>query len=172
MISLEMKGADLLVAKSQTFQKRLPAAVLNGIRGQVRKTITKVRRQIRTESGIGRSKWSRARPGWIDRQVNLLRARIGSDGKSVETGIKLSGMPRIIEVGGRLKPHKIEGNPWLVFKAKDGRLVSLHRVNHPGAPVRAHSYARKALDQDANLINVEVAKRIDKLTEAVFGKSA
>jgi hypothetical protein len=29
-------------------------------------------------------------------------------------------------------PHKIRGNPWLVFKTSDGRWVRVHEVDHPG----------------------------------------
>ncbi len=30
------------------------------------------------------------------------------------------------------RPHEIRGNPWLVFKTKDGQWVRTHLVRHPG----------------------------------------
>jgi hypothetical protein len=165
-VTLELKGVEEMIKANQNFAKRLPTAVLNGIRNQVRQNITTVKRDIRTKSGLGNRIWGKKGKG-LDSIVTLVKSRAA--GGAVETGIKLKGMAAMIESGGQIKPHKIVGKPFLVFPGKSGGVTFAKVVNHPGAPVRAHNFARQALDRDGQKITTSVDKSVGKLRDQVFG---
>lgn len=169
-LTLQLKGVDVLIQTNATFRKRLPVNVLGSIHRQLKRTITKINRDIATQSSIGRKIWGKNRSG-LSKQVTLIKARASGDGKAIETGVKLVGIPKLIEDGGRIKPHVIKGDPWLVFQGKTG-IVSVHSVNHPGGAVHAHRFARQHVERDTSLVLHEVRAGITKLIGETFGKSA
>jgi hypothetical protein len=158
-VMVQLKGVDKLMASNEAFRKRLPGMVLNGMRNQIRRTITTVKRDIRTQSGIGQTIWGKNGSG-LDKVVTLIQARV--QGTNIETGIKLKGIPVLIEEGGRINPHFI----------RNGFGRSGNRIPHPGMNVRSHFFARTALDRDSNKVLMEVRLAVQKLIGQTFGQAA
>jgi hypothetical protein len=166
-VEIHLSGLDKLMQMNRRFSAAVPGAILNGIRNQVRQTITTVKRDIRTRSGLGNRIWGKNGSG-LNKIVTLVKSRAA--GGQVETGIKLKGMAAMIESGGQTKPHIIKGKPYLAFPGKGGSGFTItKRVNHPGAPVRRHDFARQALDRDGQKINAAVAASLQRTKERIFG---
>ena len=166
-IELHLSGLDTLMEMNRRYASAVPGAILNGIRNQVRQTITVVKSDIRTKSGLGRRIWGKKASG-INSIVTLVKAR--SAGGLVETGIKLKGMAAMIESGGQTKPHVIKGKPYLAFPGKGGDGFTITKqVNHPGAPVRRHDFAKDALDRDGQKIQLAVSASLQRTKERIFG---
>ncbi len=165
-LSVELKGVDALMKDNAEFRQKLPANVLNSIRRQIRRTITTVKQDIRTKSRFGERIWGQ-KPKGLDKLVTLIKAQ--STGLAIRTGIKLKGIPAMIESGGKIQAHKIQGVPWMSFQIK-GIGIRIKTVNHPGSAVRGHGFAERALERDADLVNKEVRIGIDKLIGDTFGQ--
>ena len=166
-IELHLAGLDTLMEMNRRYASGVPGAILNGIRNQVRQTITVVKSDIRTKSGIGRRIWGKNGSG-LNKIVTLVKAR--SAGGLVETGIKLKGLPAIIETGGRIKAHTIRGKPYLRFPGKGGEGFTVTKmVKHPGAPVMRHEFAKDALERDGQKIQLAVSASLQRMKERIFG---
>lgn len=136
MIAIDLKGAEDLVESSERFRKGFTRAVDHSFRRSLRKTATATRKDIAGQSGFGRSVWGQ-RSEWgrsvkLSKIVGLIRLRIRDE--HVEAGLYLRGMAKVIEEGGRVKPHRF------------GKGV------HPGAAVRAHGFGRSNLERDETRI--------------------
>lgn len=158
-LTLELTGVDELVKANATYARRLPGVVLNAIRRPLRRTVTKVRQRIRRESGIGKSIWgARGKAGGLERVVRMISAK--ASGASIHTGIRLTGLPVLIEEGGQIKPHLIK-KAW-------GRAIA----KHPGGPVRAHFFARSEMAHVTAPILQAIRADLDKLKAKVFSQAA
>ncbi len=156
-LSLQVKGLEHLIETSKSFQRRLPNAVLNGIRRPLRRRLTKIKQRIRRETGIGRNVFGgKGNGSGLDRIVKMIRPKVG-DSRTVVTGVRLTGFASLLEQGGRIKPHLIK-RAW-------GRAT----VKHPGADVRAHYIATQVLNGAAEEIVREVTVDVNKLKQKVFG---
>lgn len=158
-VMVQLNGVDKLMASNEAFRKKFPGTVLNAFRRQLRRTITTVKREIATDSGIGQTIWGKNRSG-LDKVVTLIQAR-ASEGQ-IETGIRLVGIPRLVEEGGPIKPHFI----------RNGFGRSGNRIPHPGMTIRAHHIARRALDRDTSKVLMEARLSIQKLIGLTFGQAA
>jgi hypothetical protein len=156
-ISLQLKGVDKLMAQNRAFAGRLPGVVLNAVRRPIRRSITVIKKRIRTECGIGRSIWGKNGSG-LDSVVTLLKARVSAG--SLETGVKVKGLPAMIEGGGRINPHTIR------------RGFGRGPIPHPGANVRAHHIARQEMDRVGPQVMMAVREDISKLIAKTFGSSS
>lgn len=158
-MTVDLKGVDKLIASSQAFRERLPGAVLNAMRDQLRRTLDTVKRDIASNSGIGQTIWGK-NPKGLDKLVTLIQARV-KDG-AIETGIRVNGLPKIIDQGGTIKPHFI----------RHGFGRPKNRIPHPGTQVRQHGFARTALDRDVSKVILEVRMAVVKLSSQTFGQAA
>lgn len=157
-LSLQLKGVEPLIKASASFKRRLPNTVSNAIRRPLRRVATRVKKDIRTKSGIGKTLWGRkGGTRALDRIVKILPAQIRNGGE-LYTGLRLRGLAKNIEDGTRIKPHLIK-KAW-------GRVL----VKHPGANVRAHYFATQAMKGVHNEIVAGVAADIEKLRAKVFNK--
>jgi hypothetical protein len=50
-----------------------------------------------------------------------------------------------------------------------GKTIFAKRVNHPGAPVRAHGFAAAELDSAWSGIKTDVAESVNELRAEIFG---
>lgn len=171
-LDVELRGVDVLIEANETFRRRLPFNVLSSLRQQVNRTIATVKKDIAQRSTFGRKIWGK-NPKGLDKQVTFIKFRVTADG-GVETGIKLVGIPRLLEDGGRIKEHTIRGNPFLIFSAPwaKGLAVIAKKVNHPGGPVPARRFAAQAMERDSGSALAEVSAGVNRLIGEVFGKSA
>lgn len=168
-ITLHLNGLDTLMEMNRRYNAAVPGAILNGIRNQIRQTITTVKRDIATKSGIGRRIWGKNRSG-LNSIVTLVKAR--KAGMDVETGIKLKGLPAIIETGGQTKKHLIKPKnaKFLRFPGKGGEGFTMTKlVRHPGSRVGRHEFAKDALERDSQKINAAVAASLQRTKERIFG---
>jgi hypothetical protein len=149
-IQINLAGAPELIAKSNRIRSLVSRVTLNAIRRVVRRHITTTKQDIRTQSGIGRSIWGKNASG-LNTIVSLIRARMTPE--MIETGIKLKGLPKMIEEGGRTKPFQM--HPYGNKFAK--------KVTHPGAPIRAHHFAQTQLLRASPLIVREVEISLGRL---------
>lgn len=163
MIEIELRGAEALIAASKRFRNGLRKTVENSLRRGVRKTIKDTKRDIQTGSGIGRTIWGK-NPVGLSKLVTLIRVR-GSE-TAIETGMKLKGLPRMIEEGGQIRPHRI---PIRAFTDSLGRNMPARTVQHPGAPVRAHGFGGSNLQRDESHILETLAGDVGRWLEATFG---
>lgn len=170
-LSLDLRGVDALIAKNARFPKMLSRAVVNSFRRTLRRTATSVQRDIRSQSGIGRTIWGKNASGLRKQSlVTIIRPRV-TEG-AIETGLRFRGIPKLLEEGGRLKAHKIRGKSargLLVFEGRKG-LVVIKSVQHPGAAVRAHGFGGSALRRNERTIAQDVDASIRKTVEQVYGK--
>jgi hypothetical protein len=168
MLSLDMRGVAELLAKNASFARALKRAIKNPLQRGARKSATEARKQI-PSSGIGRTIWGK-NPSGLTKQklVTAIEPRGGGEsvdgtltGDAVVTGVKLRGIPRLLEDGGRIKPHTIKprggavGRARLAFMGSRG-LVMPRSVRHPGAPVRAHGFAAATLQRNGPAIVADV----------------
>jgi hypothetical protein len=156
-LNIQLKGVEKLMAQSAGFRKAVPRVVLNAIRRPLRRKITVIKRRIRNECGIGASIWGAKAKG-LDTLVTLIKAKLKD--QSIVTGIKLRGIPSMIEGGGRFKPHTI--------KSGFGR----GPIPHPGANVRPHNIARQEVDAAYSEILHAVREDITKQIAKNFGSAA
>jgi hypothetical protein len=155
-LTLQLKGVDQLMAQNRAFAGRLPSTVLNAVRRPLRRQITVIKKRIRTECGIGRSIWGGNASG-LNTVVTLIKARVKNG--ALETGVKVVGIPALIEQGGRIKPHTIR------------RGFGRGPIPHPGSAVRAHNIARQEMDKIGPQIMMAVREDISKLIAKTFGSS-
>lgn len=168
-LSIELKGTEALAKNSVTFKKRYPRTVLNAMRRAIRRDITKIKAALKALSGLGQTVWAKRR-GSIPQQVSLIQARVADGGQSLITGVKLKGLARLIEEGGRTKAHQIKPRtaPKLAFKVA-GNLVFARGVNHPGSPVRAHGIAGRIMANNTGpAVQREVYEATSKLITEIF----
>lgn len=156
-LSLHLKGVDKLMAQNRAFAGRLPGVVLNAVRRPLRRSITVVKRRIRTECGLGASVWGKNGSG-LNSIVTLVKARVRQG--ALETGIKVVGLARLIETGGNIKPHTIR------------RGFGRGPIPHPGSIVRGHNIARQELDKAGPEVLHAVREDISKLIGKTFGSSS
>ena len=159
--TMELKGVDKLIASNKTYAKRLPGVVLNAVRRPLRRKVTRIKQRIKRESGLGKSIWGAKGKGvGLDKIVKLIKSKVSGDGTSLITGVSLKGLPVLIEQGGQIKPH--------IIKKAWGKVTA----NHPGAPVRAHGFARTEMSGAASEVLAAIRTDLDKLALKVFGKAA
>lgn len=156
-INIQLKGVDKLMAQNRAFAGRLPGVVLNAVRRPIRRSITVVKRRMRTECGIGVSIFGKNGSG-LNSIVTLIKARVRQN--QLETGIKVVGLAALIESGGRIKPH--------IIRRGFGR----GPIPHPGSAVRAHHIARQELDKVGPEVMHAVREDISKLIGKTFGSSS
>jgi hypothetical protein len=163
---LQLIGAERIAAKGLNFRKQLTRTLENSLRRNVRRSLAGIKTEIRG-TGLGSSIWGRKASG-LSTLVSLVRVRREADGFA--TGVKLSGLAKMIETGGRIRPHDIEPKnaSTLSFRA-DGRTVFAKRVRHPGGPVSRHDIARRALERDAPAISAATQADVVTLLNEVFG---
>jgi hypothetical protein len=92
------------------------------------------------------------------------------------TGLRFRGIPRLIEEGGRTKPHKIQSRKGkaglLVFEGRPrgewgtSSIVAIRSVQHPGGRVRAHGFGGSALRRDERLFADDVNASIRRVLDA------
>lgn len=170
MIELELRGVDELMEGNRRFLREAARAIKNSLSRTLRRTATTVRRDVRTASGIGRSIWGRNASGLAKQKlVSIIEPR--SRGEDIETGLKFKGLPRLIEEGGRIKPHPIKANRArrLVFEGRSGRLVSIQQVRHPGMTVRSHGFGAAAIRQNEGAIAEDVNRSIQNVVNWAYG---
>jgi hypothetical protein len=163
-LGLQLLGIEQAIERTRTARRDISRATLNAARRVVRRRLTRIRQDIRTATGLGVSIWGDS-PSGLSKIVSLVRARI-EEGR-VETGIKLKGLPAIIETGGRLRPHTIRpqygkflANPALNF-------ISRGPVRHTGANVRPHGIAQRHADDSLP----EILREMDlALNEVASGR--
>lgn len=155
-MKLELRGLDRFIQASNTFERRLPSAILNGIRRPLRRRITKIKQRIKRECGIGKSIWGSKGQG-LDKLVTMIRARVVKG--HIQTGVRLKGLPAMIDQGGQIAPHTI--------RRGFGRSKPMP---HPGSAVRAHGIARQEMDNAAGEITREVIADVQKLIDKTFPK--
>ena len=156
-ISLQLKGIDKLMAQNRAFAGRLPGVVLNAVRRPIRRSITVVKRRMRTECGIGVSVFGKNGAG-LNSIVTLIKARVRQN--QLETGIKVVGLARLIEAGGNIKAHTIR------------RGFGRGPIPHPGSIVRAHGIARQEMDKVGSEVMHAVREDISKLIAKTYGSSS
>ncbi len=86
-----------------------------------------------------------------------IKGRVADDNGFVAAG----GVAHWLEYGTR--PHRIEGNPWLVFSV-NGETVFARGVNHPGTKPRpfmskARDAGAKSLEYNLNRLTVEAIRK-------------
>lgn len=154
-LRIEFSGVKQLMAQNAAFAKRLPGVVTNAMRRPLRHKATRVRQRIRRETGIGKSVWGfKGGQIGLERVVKVIRPRIKGD--SLITGLRLTGLPAMIETGGQIKPH--------IIKRAWGRAT----VNHPGAAVRAHYIAKQEMANAGSEVVQAIAADLQKLKAKVF----
>ena len=166
-LSLDLKGADELMAKSRILPKLLSRAVKNSLTRTLRRTATTVRKDIQ-RSGIGRTIWGKKISGMVKQKlVTIIQPH--ASGESIETGLRFRGIPRLIEEGGRMKAHPIGSRKGadgvIVFKGRTGWVVT-KGVKHPGSMVRAHGFGGSALRRDERLFADDVNASIRRVLDA------
>jgi hypothetical protein len=163
MIEIDLHGAEAFLESSKRFRNGLRRTIENSLRRGIRKTITATKTDIRTDSGLGRTIWGR-KPAGLNKLVTLIRVRGGET--AIETGMKLKGLPRLIEQGGQIRPHAIRIR---AFTDRLGRRMPPRTVQHPGAPVRAHGFGGSNLRRDENHILQALSDDVGRWLEAAFG---
>jgi hypothetical protein len=163
---LQLTGADRIAAKGLNFRKQLTRTLENSLRRNVRRSLGQIKTEIRG-TGLGSAIWGRKASG-LSTLVSLIRVRREGDGFA--TGVKLSGLAKMIETGGRIARHDIEPKnaSMLAFRAGGGTVFAKH-VNHPGAQVGRHDIARRALERDTPAISAATQADVVALLNEVFG---
>lgn len=170
-LSLELKGDEILIAASKKFRAALPKTAANAARRVLRRRITTIKKRIRAESGIGRSIWG-SKGGGLDKLVTLIRPTGTED--TLSTGVKLKGLPRMIEEGGQTKPHVIKAKnaPRLAFVV-GGHPVFVKQVDHKrGSVIRPHGIAAAEMKAAQYDLAREVNESIAKLKASLFSQAA
>lgn len=168
-ITLSFGGTvDRLVEQSQAFRRSLARTLKNSFTRTLRRTATVVKKDVRG-AGIGRSIWGRNSSG-LTKQKLIQTIEPRSDGDEIVTGLVLRGIPRIMELGGRLGPHRIKANraKRLVFMGRAGTLVSVGSVNHPGARVRPYGFAAHAIRRNEGMIVSDLDASVAKALDGAF----
>lgn len=196
-LDIQLTGTDVLAGKTVSFRRKYAKALLYAIRRAVRRDLTKVRKAIRKESGIGRTIWGKSGKS-LSSQVKEIRERVSEGGSVLETGIQLKGLAKLIEQGGRTKEHTIESQKtrrlrqakrfenrgrvntaaflrgldsrgFLVFTV-GGKLVFARKVKHRGSTIRAHGIAARIFNISTRAAaEREIAISTDKLMKETFG---
>lgn len=175
-ISLEMKGDEALIAASNRYRKGIPRVTLNATRRVLRRAVTVIKKDIRSRSEFGRNLFTKRGSGPdLNKLVTVIRARGTED--SIDTGIRLKGLPKIIEQGGVTEKHTIKPRsaPRLAFQGTgrfSGGLIFAKVVNHPGSTVRPHGYAAAVHRTLGPLLTREVGTALANLKAATFGQHA
>lgn len=161
-VTLNLTGAKELIGRSNRIRSLIGRTTLNAIRRPIRRGITTIKGEMRRSSSIGKRVHAAGKSRFMLAGVKEIRPEITAD--SIDTGIKLTGLPRLIEQGGRTRAHVIRGKPWLVFKV-GGQQVFAKKVNHPGAQVGAHKYA----EREVSRLVPRIVEEVDKALGALVG---
>lgn len=165
-ITLDLRGAEELIGTSRKIQGLIGRTTLNAMRRVVRRRITTTKKRIRTESGLGTSIWGKKGSG-LEKMVTLIKARLTPE--TIETGIKLKGLPKLLETGGRTKAHDITSKsgvlgPWTF----NGRMMFAKTVKHPGSTIRPHGIAEAEL----KAAGPEVVREVDAALGKLVGNAS
>jgi hypothetical protein len=167
-LSMVLNGEEPIQAFLRDYYKTLDRSLTNALRRGLTRIATATKNQIRTESGIGRTIWGK-KPGNLTKQV--YRMKITKRGDDLQSGIKLKGLPALVEAGGQIKPHEIKpkNRPFLAFRGEKGWVFTKDPVHHPGATVRAHGFGKAAAQREAPAILADMNAEIDALHGKAFG---
>jgi hypothetical protein len=168
VISISMSGVREGEAQLRKFARMLDRPIINALRRGLTRVATATKNEIRTRSGIGRSIWAK-KASTLSKQV--YRMKVTKRGEDLETGIKLKGIPALIEEGGRIAAHSIrpKSRPFLAFQASGRWIFTRKPVQHPGSMVHRHGFAKAAMDREAPAIVEEMNRQIGVLKEESFG---
>lgn len=184
MLSLDMRGVSELLAKNRSFGRALKRALKNSLQRGARRSATETRKQVAAQSGIGRTIWGKNQSGLTKQKlVTAIEPRGGGEavegslsGDAVVTGVRLRGIPKLVEEGGRTKAHTIKprggavGRERLAF-VTGGKLVRPRSVRHPGSPIRPHGFAAATLQRNAPGIVADVNRSVQNaVAEAFLGQ--
>lgn len=148
MISMELRGGDRLKARLAVFQSRLPEASGAALTGAATDAQSAIARRLESDSRLGRGVY---RSGEFDpeRDVEVIKPESKDGGAS--TGLRLRGFARLMEKGGRIRPH------------------AQGRGMHPGAQVKRYGYGEEALRKEAQRAGTGVMAAIQRLARSIFG---
>ena len=172
-MALRVEGGKNLLkasARIKSFSQLRSKAIRNELVGPVR-TARKNVRQAFKQTTLGRKFWARGRKRskripplkLKNRPMSVRRDRI-------TTGVDVIGMAALIEGGGRIAPHRIRGNPWLVWPGGRARVV-----NHPGMAVQKEPVGERTWRRAEPILRDAVDRGISKLArdlglrQGVFG---
>jgi hypothetical protein len=164
-LSASVSGVKEREAELRKFARMLDRPVINAFRRGVRRIATEVRTKMRGE-GIGRSIWGR-KPASLTKQVYGMR--VTKVGDELTTGVKLKGLPAMIEEGGRVRPHQIKPRPGKALASAARNFFAKGPVQHPGMSIGARHFARTAMSREAPAIMADCNREIGVLKKETFG---
>jgi len=140
-----MNGDRVTFAEAARRLREWPKAIDKEVTLGVRRWSTAVRTAAVTrlmERGIGFSVWGLGKRGVTHARKYVKRLRVVKVGDIFKAGWTISGLPALVEVGGRTKPHRIarhDGKP-LRIRVGGGRWVTVKQVQHPGSRINARPF--------------------------------
>lgn len=176
-LQINLRGVEEILAKNARFLPVLRRAVVNSLRRTTRRAATEVKADVRTRSGIGRKIWGKD-PSGLTKQglISIIQPQVRGD--SIEAGLKLRGIPRLLEEGGRYGPHTIRSKRggFLVFEGRPrgefgtSSMVVTRKVEHRGSPVRPHGFGGSALRRRQSEIADDLNLSIRNAVNATYGQ--
>lgn len=165
--ALSITGAAEREAELLKFARMLDRPVINAFRRGVRRIASQIRPSF-LGTGIGRAIWGKRASGLSKLVYGMRVTKVGDE---LQTGIKLKGIPALLEDGGRILPHVIKPKnaPFLVFQAGGRWVRTAKGVRHPGMPLLAHNFARTAIARETPAIIEDLNREIGILKQETFG---
>lgn len=155
-MSVETTGFKEREAELRGFARILDRPVLDAFQRGAKRIAEQTRTDIASE-GIGRSIWGK-KPRGLTRVVQEIRPE--KTGDELISGVRLKGIPAMIEEGGRIQTHKIKATPKRPIASKARGFFSKGPVTHPGMSLAARHYGEHALTRETPSIVEDMNREI------------